>query len=124
MSTQRVAVTRIRTWVASATTKSTNQYTITAIGTVEPGKVFAGILSGPEWPGPVTLRGALEEAVTLVACKTEQFLQGIPFRCHNGGNQQSDCRSVTNHEMRAARLLLRQEKPSAKDFWPAWTTMC
>ena len=26
------AVTRIRTWVASATTKSTNHYTITAIG--------------------------------------------------------------------------------------------
>ena len=28
------AVTRIRTWVASATTKSTNHYTITAIGNV------------------------------------------------------------------------------------------
>ena len=27
------AVTRIRTWVASATTKSTNHYAITAIGT-------------------------------------------------------------------------------------------
>ena len=27
------AVTRIRTWVTSATTKGTNHYTITAIGT-------------------------------------------------------------------------------------------
>ena len=28
------AVTRIRTWVTSATTKGTNHYTITAIGTL------------------------------------------------------------------------------------------
>ena len=28
------AVTRIRTWVTSATTKGTNHYTITAIGTI------------------------------------------------------------------------------------------
>ena len=33
MSAPSAAVTRIRTWVASATTKSTNHYTITAIGT-------------------------------------------------------------------------------------------
>ena len=31
MSAPSAAVTRIRTWVASATTKSTNHYTITAI---------------------------------------------------------------------------------------------
>ena len=31
MSALSAAVTRIRTWVASATTKSTNHYTITAI---------------------------------------------------------------------------------------------
>ena len=44
MSAPSAAVTRIRTWVASATTKSTNHYTITAI---EPW--LAGMLQFPEF---------------------------------------------------------------------------
>jgi hypothetical protein len=42
MTTLSIAVTRIRAWVSSATTRGTNHYTITAIESWIDGIIFEG----------------------------------------------------------------------------------
>ena len=55
MTALSAAVTRIRTWVASATTKSTNHYTITAVGKCclnSWGNVWSMVHTQPKGKGP------------------------------------------------------------------------